>query len=180
MGKEADNEIEEEVDGDGFTTYQKRCIKHQEKKDKTEKLRTYLSGVSPCSGESNNELREFIAALDFAHEYSQADEEDFIANTISLSREPLRTVIDLHLKKCKEEKKPQTWSELKDTITASCLSADEKEYLRDKLEQMSQGQSEDIRTFSLRFIESMQRAYSASEYETEIVKQRLIKLLIPP
>ena len=43
---------------------------------------------------------------------------------------------------------------------------------------MSQGQSEDIRTYSLRFIESMQRAYSASEYETEIVKERLIKLLI--
>ena len=179
MGNGADNEIEKkEVDEDGFTTYQKRCIAHQEKKDKTEKLRTYLSGISPCSGESNNELREFIAALDFAHEYSQADEEDFIANTISLSREPLRTVIDLHLKKCKEENRPQIWSELKDTITASCLSADEKEYLRDKLEQMSQGQSEDIRTFSLRFIESMQRAYSSSEYETEIVKERLIKLLI--
>ena len=110
------------------------------------RLQTFLKGAGSCSGQNKEELRQWLSSLDYAKTYSQCPEDVFIMHLMAQTREPLRTILDLYLKKATNEGRMTTWTEIKEHISKECLSADEKEFLRDTVESTTQGIYEDIRT----------------------------------
>ena len=160
-----------------LSPYQKVTLKMQRNREKLHRLQTFLASIGPCSGQNSSELREWLNSMEYALNYSGVSDADFLANTISQAREPLRTVLDLYLKKMELEKKPITWRDAKAEMVSACLSADESDYLRDMVEAAAQGQLEDIRTYILRFKEAVRRAYKPEEQEG-LIQERLIKILI--
>ena len=142
------------------------------------RLQTFLKGAGSCSGQNKEELRQWLSSLDYAKTYSQCPEDVFIMHLMAQTREPLRTILDLYLKKATNEGRVTTWTEIKEHISKECLSADEKEFLRDTVESTTQGIYEDIRTYVLRFREAVRRAYTEEEQKLPLITERLIKLLI--
>ena len=157
--------------------YHTTTLNLQKKRDRLSRLQYFLNGISPCSGENTTELRDFLTSVQFAFEYSEAEENDFVTSIVAMTREPLRTIVDLHLKAQKSSNKPLLWSELKSEITKACLSANENDFLRDRVETLKQGDREDIRTFCFRFKQAVSQAYSLAEQQG-LILERLIKVLI--
>ena len=89
----------------------------------------------------------------------------------------MRSVADQFLKKQASEGKVKTWKDLKTEMISSCLSADEGDYLMDRVEALKQGAHEDIRSYCLRFKSAVRLAYTP-EQQTGLILERLIRTLI--
>ena len=160
-----------------LSAYQKVTLRLQNNREKLHRLQTFLASIGPCSGQNSSELREWLNSMEYALKYSGVSDADFLANTISQAREPLRTVLDIYLKRKEADDKKVSWEEARAEMVNACLSADESDYLRDVVESTAQGQFEDIRTYVLRFKEAVRRAYKTEE-QTGLIQERLVKILI--
>ena len=163
--------------GEGFNQYQKASLGMQIKRDQLHRLQTFLTNLGPCSGQNNDELREWLKAMDYAKEYSGVNDTDFVNHAIAHSREPLRTVLDIFLKKKKEKNEDIKWEQARQEITNACLSADESDYLRDVVEATVQSRFEDIRTYVFRFKEAVRRAYKPEQLK-DLILERVLRIMI--
>ena len=162
-----------------MTDFSRMSYELSKARDERVKLQAFLNTVGPCSGTNHEEVREWIQGIDYAREYSDINEEEFITNVLALSRDPLRTIIDFELKKKKAQTPPAEpkWNDIKQHIINECLSTDEKDLMRDRVESTRQGAIEDIRGYILRFKELIRKAYSKEEQQG-IVLERLIRTFI--
>lgn len=161
----------------GIGTILSEFTQKQDKQWVTEARRHRIAAAAGniihCDGELSSQTRNYLYDIDLLIPQFQNDMEavvQIVKRTVtgSLGREVLRYIAD--------STETVQWSQLKEHIERTFLSADEPEVLRQIIDGIVQGAAETLASYNRRFREAVSRAYGTNP--SEDAERTIIKLYL--
>ena len=140
------------------------------------RLRDFSAGIQPCSGDDRDALRTWLSQIDDLGRWTHAHD----GLIIDLAGQRSLGALSKALLRARDGLTPpqRTWPNVKAAVSAQFLDADEPQFLQSRLNRCMQQPFEDVGTYTRRFQNQVDMAYTAEETDVPCVKNRLIALFI--
>ena len=144
------------------------------------KLEQHGRYIESCDGSERDQLREWMEAVSAAQRWTQAGDNLVLEMIGYLSKGPLRNSISDLIERRGQAQPPQpvTWVVVREHIIEAFLDEDEPEHRRHKVDLLKQLPYQDSREYGIKYISSVQKAYTIQELAVPLVMERLVRNFI--
>ena len=136
-------------------------------------LDKFAKTIGTCDGEDAEALRAWLRGIDHAATGSKADAAMVVEMAVYLSGGDLGEFILTHTKNIEE--KDLKWNTVREAIVSMFLSADEMDYLQDKVYRMRQAMDQSAWEYGRKFKAACIKAFPTDEYKSEFVQKTLAR-----
>ena len=140
------------------------------------RLEQFASRIGTSDGSNREALREWIDGIDHAYAYVGNQDNLVIEMVGYLTKGTLAKVVRERMLALRDGER--TWDTCKKTIIDNFLNLNEMEYLRNKVENMSQGPYQDMRQYANNFALAVDKAYTDAEQRIDLIQKSLIKSFV--
>lgn len=133
--------------------------KQNDKKDErnvgVKRLKAQGAAIQILDGSDKGTLRGWINQIDCAGKIARTSEDELIMFALTKATGPLHSVIFTAF----HDKHIDTWNEIRDTVSATLLTADEKAHLQAAVEKLMQRDDESVAAYCNRFRVAVSKAW---------------------
>ena len=141
------------------------------------RLEQHAKRIGSTDGADKETLREWLRGIDHAIAWTRANDVLVMEMVGYLATGSLATLIERFIREA-DPGAARTWLQVRQAIIEEFLNADEKEYLRSKVDSVHQNPYEDPREYGRRYRETVTTAYDVTELQLPLVMDRLVKQFI--
>ena len=99
-------------------------------------LESWCRHIGPCDGLNKELLRAWIEKIDNIRLWLATPDQILIPKVVSLAANPLASLINQEAERRHDNQEVLTWENLKEVIVRNHLSVDERDYLRQSLDNL--------------------------------------------
>ena len=143
-------------------------------KEVCRRLGQHAKQIGGSDGSNQEALRAWIQGVDHADVWTGARDSLMLEMIGYLATGSLAVQIWGYIQSAADA----TWARAREAIIAAFLNEDEREYLRSKVEKVTQNPYEDSREYGRRYREAVNRAYEPADLHLPLIVERLTKQFV--